>query len=147
MIIREMNNYDIKPVSVLLNDYRMFYHKADELDKCEIFLKERIDNNESQVFIAQLNGEIIGFVQIYPTFSTVSLQRVYILNDLYVSKNARKTGAGKKLIEKAFEYAEENDARYICLETGKDNEKAQRLYEKMGMSMDDAVYHYSKTIS
>ncbi|TDM02385.1 GNAT family N-acetyltransferase [Macrococcus carouselicus] len=147
MIIREMNNDDIKNVSVLLNDYRMFYHKPNELDKCEIFLKERIDNKESQVFIAELNEEIIGFVQIYSIFSTVSLQRAYILNDLFVSENARKTGAGKKLIEKAFEFAEENAARYICLETGKDNEKAQRLYEKMGMSIDDMVYHYSKTIN
>ncbi|XWL03731.1 GNAT family N-acetyltransferase [Macrococcoides goetzii] len=52
-------------------------------------------------------------------------------------------GAGKKLIEKSFEYVKKNNARYVCLETGVDNVKAQVLYEKMDMSVDYEVLHYS----
>lgn len=146
MNFRNMEEKDINSVAILLNDYRIFYNKSNELASCEQFLKERFDNDDSQIFVAELDDEVIGFAQIYPTFSTVSLQRAYILNDLFVSEKARNTGAGRKLIEKSFEYAEENNARYICLETDKDNVKAQKLYEKMGMSIDDAVYHYSKLI-
>lgn len=97
--------------------------------------------------MAELDDEVIGFAQIYPTFSTVSLQRAYILNDIFVSGKDRNTGSGRKLIEKSFEYAEENNARFICLETDKDNVKAQKLYEKMGMTNDEILYHYSKMIS
>lgn len=146
MNIRNMEEKDLKSVSILLNDYRIFYNKQSDLTLCEQFLKDRFDNDDSQIFVAELDDEVIGFAQIYPTFSTVSLQRAYILNDIFVSEKARNTGAGRKLIEKSFEYAEENNARYICLETVKDNVKAQKLYEKMGMSIDDAVYHYSKLI-
>lgn len=147
MNIRNMEEKDINSVAILLNDYRIFYNKSNELASCEQFLKDRFDNDDSQIFVAELDDEVVGFAQIYPTFSTVSLQRAYILNDIFVSEKARNTGAGRKLIEKSFEYAEENNARYICLETGKDNMKAQKLYEKMGMTIDETVYHYSKMIS
>lgn len=65
-----------------------------------------------------------------------------IIMILFVQSNNRSRGAGKKLIEKSFEYAKEDNARHVCLETGVDNIKAQGLYEKMDMSVDNEILHY-----
>ncbi|KAA1039932.1 GNAT family N-acetyltransferase [Macrococcus equipercicus] len=143
MIIREFKIEDLNEVAELLNAYRMFYKKDSDIDACKSFLEERYHNHQSKIFVAE-ETNIIGFVQIYPIFSTVSLQRAYILNDLYVSSSNRSSGAGQKLIEKTFEYAKENNAKYICLETGQNNINAQNLYKKMGMEVDESVYHFSK---
>lgn len=144
MEIREFNIEDLESVSNLLNEYRLFYRKESDKESCNKFIKDRYDNNESKIFVADNGEELVGFVQIYPVFSTVSLQRAYILNDLYVSSNSRTGGVGKQLIEKTFEYARQNNARYVTLETSIDNTKAQSLYKKMGMKVDNSVLHFSR---
>ncbi|RAI82927.1 GNAT family N-acetyltransferase [Macrococcoides goetzii] len=143
MKIRPFDISDLGQVAVLLDEYRMFYKKDSDVKACKHFIEARYNHNESIIFVAEENDIVFGFVQLYPVFSTVSLQRAYILNDLFVQSNHRSSGAGKKLIEKSFEYAKENNARYVCLETGVDNVKAQGLYEKMGMSVDNEVLYYS----
>lgn len=145
MEIRTFEIKDLEQVTYLLNDYRIFYNKDSDIESCKKFLQERYNNKESQIFVAEQSNKIIGFVQIYPVFSTVNLQKAYILNDLYVSEAGRGSGAGTQLIEKTFEYAKENDAKYVTLETGVDNTTAQKLYKKMKMSIDDSVYHFSKS--
>lgn len=145
MKIREFKIDDLESVSDLLNNYRMYYGKTSDIESCNKFLKDRYDNNESKLFVADNGEKLVGFVQIYPVFSTVSLQRAYILNDLYVSSNNRTGGVGRQLIEKTFEYARQNNARYVTLETGIDNAKAQSLYKKMDMKVDDSVLHFSRT--
>ncbi|WP_414052739.1 GNAT family N-acetyltransferase [Macrococcus animalis] len=144
MKIRLFMISDLNQVAILLDEYRMFYKKESNLEACKQFIEERYHNDESIIFVAEENDEVFGFVQLYPVFSTVSLQRAYILNDLFVRTNNRSNGAGKKLIEKSFDFAKENNARYVCLETGLDNIKAQGLYEKMGMKVDNEVLHYSR---
>lgn len=145
MEIREFKIEDLESVSDLLNKYRIFYSKESDIESCKKFIKDRYDNNESKIFVADNGEELVGFVQIYPSFSTVSLQRAYILNDLYVSSNNRTGGVGRQLIEKTFEYARQNNARYVTLETGIDNTKAQSLYKMMNMRVDDSVLHFSRT--
>ncbi|MFC6293595.1 GNAT family N-acetyltransferase [Macrococcus epidermidis] len=145
MKIREFKFDDLEQVSGLLNNYRIFYGKESDIESCTKFIKDRYVSNESKIFVADNGEELVGFVQIYPVFSTVSLQRAYILNDLYVSSNSRTGGVGRQLIEKTFEYARKNNARYVTLETGIDNTKAQSLYKKMDMKVDDSVLHFSRT--
>lgn len=72
------------------------------------------------------------------------MQRAFILNDLFVAQDARKQGVAHALIEQCYSYCEENNARYITLETAETNISAQKLYEKMDMEMDLSVRHYSK---
>ena len=72
------------------------------------------------------------------------MKRAFILNDLYVMEHARKKGVAQGLIEQCYTYCEQFDARYITLETSTNNIQAQKLYEKLGMNVENVILHYSK---
>lgn len=130
---------DIVP---LFNAYREFYGQPSNLEQAEQFLRERLNKEESVIFLAYLDGQPVGFVQLYPIFSSVAMKRAFILNDLYVAEHARKQGIAQGLIEQCYSYCLQNGARYIALETATDNVRAQKLYEKLGMKIDNKVFHF-----
>ena len=134
---------DIHHIAPLFNDYRIFYGQESNVQAAEQFLVERAKHNESIIFAAVHNDQYVGFTQLYPTFSSVAMKKAYILNDLYVHESCRRMGIAEQLMDTAFRYAQNNDARFITLETGTKNEKAQALYEKVGMTHEDNVKHYS----
>lgn len=126
----------------LFDLYRIFYEQQSNLDGAKEFLKERIQNEESCIFIAFEEGTAVGFVQLYPSFSSVSMKRSWVLNDLYVKKNARKKGVGEQLIKTGIQFAAETGAKGVLLETGKENITAQRLYEKIGFNKEENYFYY-----
>ncbi|MFK7921305.1 MAG: GNAT family N-acetyltransferase [Bacteroidia bacterium] len=137
---------DIAEIAKLFDAYRVFYQQDSDLPSAEIYLKTRFQNHESQIFWAQDEaGRGLGFVQLYPSFSSVSMQRLWILNDLFVSQSARKKGVGEALMERAKLMAIDTGAKGLQLETGQDNHNAQALYEKLGYvkSEDYFVYYLS----
>ncbi|EIK52210.1 GCN5-like N-acetyltransferase [Stutzerimonas stutzeri TS44] len=120
-----------------------FYGQETNLKLARDFITERLENSESTIFYAQTaDGKYIGFTQLYPSFSSVSAQRSWILNDLYVSEEARGRGIGKKLLNKAKEYALITKAKGISLETAISNIQAQNLYESLGYIKDLDYYSY-----
>ncbi|RNF41209.1 GNAT family N-acetyltransferase [Planococcus salinus] len=143
MHIEQVTMATIHSVVPLFDAYRQFTEQPTDVQAVKEFLEERVSKEESIIFIALINEEPAGFVQLYPTFSSVALQRAYILNDLYVDQNFRQQGIGRRLIERCYEYCKEKEARYLTLETAKDNKKAQKLYEQMGMEQEEML-HYSK---
>lgn len=143
MQIEQVTGNTIHSVVPLFDAYRQFYKQQGDEQAARRFLEERVLNEESIIFLAKINGEPAGFVQLYPTFSSVALQRAYILNDLYVDEKFRQQGVGRSLLEKCYSYCKERKARYITLETAKDNYPAQKLYEQMGMQQEEML-HYSK---
>lgn len=128
----------------LFSAYRMFYEQQKNDQEAERFLTERFTKKESILFLAYLDEQAVGFVQLYPTFSSVAMKKAFILNDLYVAEHARKLGVAQRLIERCYAYCEQHDARYISLETAASNLRAQKLYEKIGMRIDNEVLHYIK---
>lgn len=143
MKIEQITDETIHSVVPLFDAYRQFYNQPGNVGAAERFLQERVSKGESVIFLATINGEAAGFVQLYPTFSSIALRRAFILNDLYVDKKFRKQGIGRSLIEKCYAYCIEKNARFVTLETAEDNHQAQKLYEQMGMQQDDML-HYSK---
>ena len=128
-------------VSELFDAYRVFYEQDSDLQHSRAFLERRFQNNDSVVFLA-LDGEIpVGFTQLYKTFSSVSLQPFYILNDLYVKPEYRGQRAGKLLLKRAQEFCSDLKFKGLALETAKDN-PAQKLYEQLGWEKDEDFLHY-----
>lgn len=126
----------------LFNGYRIFYEQASDLGGAQEFLSHRIKSDDSVIFIAlDENGQGLGFTQLYPSYSSVSMQRLYILNDLFVDELARGRQVGTALLDRAKEYAFTEGAKGMVLETAADN-PAQKLYEKNGWTQDTAL-HYS----
>jgi ribosomal protein S18 acetylase RimI-like enzyme len=142
MLIEKATMNDLDAVTELFDLYRQFYEQVSDLEGARGFLKARIENDDSVIFIAFEKENPIGFVQLYPSFSSVGMKPIWILNDLYVKKSARKNGAGEKLIQKAIQFAEGTGAKGVLLETGKENVKAQRLYEKIGFHKESNFFYY-----
>ncbi len=135
---------DLDAIAVLFDQYRMFYGKISDLEGASAFLYGLMENRESVIFIAkdEDNGQATGFAQLYPVFSSLSMQRSWILNDLYVPEAYRNQGIGKQLLNAVTEYAVHTKAKGIALETGIRNVGAQKLYEQLGYTREDEFYHY-----
>lgn len=128
-------------IAPLLDKYRIFYGQNSNIDLATRFLQDRVSRNESIIFLAFENDTPVGFTQLYTTYSSVTLQSVFILNDLYVDKNHRGSGIGEALLNKAKEFCREMNYKGLALETAIDN-PAQKLYEKLGWKKDTASFHY-----
>lgn len=133
---------DLDGVSNLFNLYRMFYQQTSDLEGARTYIKKRLESKDSVIFVVKDKQEYVGFTQLYPTFSSISMKRAWILNDLYVDAEARNQGIGEMLLHKAKDFAIETGAKSISLETAPDNYAAQKLYEKSGYKKDSQFYHY-----
>lgn len=136
MEILQATMNELEELTVLFDEYRQFYGIESDVSSAKAFLQLRMALKESIIFVVVENGNTIGFAQLYPTFSSIALQRAYILNDIYVKEDARGLGVGKALMEKVFQYCEQQYARYVTLQTATDNVHARKLYENFNMKQD-----------
>ena len=137
---------DVGRIAPLFDGYRQFYKQPSDVDACRRYLHDRLTRGESVVFLASLDGRAVGFAQLYPTFSSLSLKPLWVLNDLFVAPGERTHGVGSALLEHARQHALSTGAKGLSLATAIDNFTAQRVYEKLGWLRDTAFYHYSLTI-
>ena len=93
--------YAIRSYYDLFNRYRSFYKQDNDLKKARSFLGKRMKRDESVILVAEENGRLVGFTQLFPIFTSVGLQRSWLLNDLYVEEGARNSGVGTGLLEEA----------------------------------------------
>jgi GNAT superfamily N-acetyltransferase len=142
MIIRKAILSDVHGLAVLFNMYRMFYRKPTDIEAAKIFLAERINNNESVIFICEENNLLFGFAQLYPIFSSVGMKRLWLLNDLFVHPDFRGKGISKLLIQQCDLLAKETNASGVMLETEKTNEIGNRLYLQTGFKLIDNNFYF-----
>lgn len=141
--VRPAGIEDLPALVPMFDGYRQFYRQPSEPDRAEAFLADRLRNRDSAIFLAEVGGRPVGFVQLYPTFSSVSIGRAFVLNDLYVVAAARGSGAGRALLEQAARYGREQGALYLELSTEVTNTTAQALYAATGWERESAFHHYS----
>lgn len=133
---------DLEAVAPLFDRYRQFYDKHDDAAASYAFIAQRLQRDESVVLLAELDGVAAGFTQLYPSFSSVRAARVWVLNDLYVEAFARRHGVAQALLATAAEFARNDGAIELVLETTPDNRPAQALYEAHGWQRYDDTLRY-----
>jgi ribosomal protein S18 acetylase RimI-like enzyme len=136
----------IPKLANLFNQYRIFYGEKTDLQAATVFLKSRFKNEDSVILVAHENSQMGGFIQLYPSFSSVGMQRIWILNDLFVDTDFRRQNVARNLMEAAKKYAKETGALRIDLATQISNIFAQNLYESMGYTKNESFFHYSLPI-
>ena len=139
--IQRITESQIDDIVHLFDSYRVFYKMKSDISASKVFLTERISRDESIIFAAYIGETAVGFVQLYYTFSSVSLEKSLILNDVYVTTEYRGNSIGQQLLLKAQEYCRSNGYKGLALETAIDN-PAQKLYEKLGWKKDYHCFHY-----
>ncbi|MCX2899799.1 GNAT family N-acetyltransferase [Pseudomonas mandelii] len=130
-------------IAPLFDAYRVFYRQPSNLAQSRAFVAERIARDESVIFLAQDDtGEALGFVQLFPTFSSIDAHRTWLLGDLFTTPNARGRGVATLLMNTARSYVVLSGGKGMVLETATDNLNAQRLYESLGYVRDSGYYTY-----
>ena len=133
---------DLETLVPLFDGYRVFYKQTSDLMAAKQFLEKRLQKKDAVIFLATSEaGEGLGFTQLYPTFSSVSMESFYILNDLFVLPTQRGKGIGEALLLHAQQFAKETNLKGLALETAVDN-PAQALYERLGWEKNKDFYHY-----
>jgi ribosomal protein S18 acetylase RimI-like enzyme len=145
MPIRQATLEDLDVVAPLFDAYRQFYQQPHDLPLARAFLQARLRAGDAVVYLAEDEGAAVGFVQLYPLFSSTAARpgRIWLLNDLYVDPATRGRGVGRRLMERARRLGEETGASAIELTTARSNAPAQALYESLGYRRDDEYFHYS----
>lgn len=135
---------DLELILPLFEAYRAFYGEGPREDEARRFLRERYFFGESKVIVAEIGRRIVGFTQLFPSFSSVTLQRLWILNDLFVDAEIRGSGAGLQLLTAAAQFGREANAKQLFIEGAVSNIRARRIYEDFGFvpNSDYIYYHY-----
>lgn len=141
--VRRATPADAGVIAPLFDLYRQFYRRPPDPGLARRFIGARLERDESVIFIAEDGaGAAIGFVQLYPVFESVAAGRRWVLHDLFVHPDHRRSGAGRALMAAARGLAEETGAVDVVLCTAVDNHDAQALYESLGYVRDDGFLYY-----
>jgi GNAT superfamily N-acetyltransferase len=140
--VRRATLDELDTVARLFDLYRVFYGKPSDPALAREFIEARMTGEESVILLADVDGDTIGFTQLYPAFSSVSATRTWVLNDLLVVPEARRNGAARALLVAAADFARADGALRLELETDHDNATAQALYRTMGWTAYDGTLRF-----
>ncbi|NRF68340.1 GNAT family N-acetyltransferase [Aquincola sp. S2] len=139
---------DLDTLAALFDAYRQFYEQAPDRAAARAFIAARLRKSESVLLLAEdAQGRGLGFCQLYPTFCSISAAPVYILSDLFVMPDARKTGTGRQLLLAAERQAHTDGMVRMDLTTARTNLAAQSLYESLGWTRDPVFIAYNRPIA
>ncbi|MDI9865991.1 GNAT family N-acetyltransferase [Flectobacillus sp. DC10W] len=143
MQITKANESHLELLIPAFETNRIHFGQTNDNLKTRRFLSERLTQNSSTIFIALADsGVLAGFTQLYPIFSTLKLESVWLLNDMFVMPDFRKGGVASLLVDAAWNHTKHTGAAWLTLKTGIENTKAQALYEKLGFRKDDEHFYY-----
>ena len=143
MIITKANIDYLDQLVPLFDGYRVFYKQPSNKEGARHFLLERFKNKDAIIFIGYVEDKAAGFVQLYPLHSSVSMQPMYLLNDLFVDDNYRSKGIGEALIEKAKQLCITENNKGLAIQTAFDN-PAQHLYKRLGFVKETDLHFFWK---
>jgi len=142
--VRQAVLADLEALASLFDQYRQFQGQPGDLPAASAFLRSRFEHGQSVLFIA-FDGETpVGFAQLYPSFSSVSLARVFILNDLFVAEGGRRKGTATALLSALEAYAWTFGAARVTLNVARDNPVAQALYRAQGWTQDQQFHMFHR---
>ena len=141
--VRRATSLDTGLVAALFDAYRQFYRRPAGLDGARRFIADRLARGDSAIFLAFDGADAVGFTQLYPSFSSVSMAPIFVLNDLFVAPGGRRKGVGAALLDAAADHARAEGAVRLTLTTEVSNVTAQSLYERKGWVRDTVFYTYN----
>lgn len=138
-----------KYIAHLFNEYRIFHQQQSDLCLAEQYLTARLMKQESILFFATSpTKEPLGFVQLYPTYSSVTAGRILLLSDLYVSPTARRQGVATALLQRIKDHAADIHAQRIVLISDKcRGDGVHELCAKLNYQTNSELLCYSSTVA
>jgi len=145
--VRASRPADLEQLAQLFDAYRSFYEQPSDLAASRSFIEERFECGDSVILVGEVEEiELVGFTQLYPSLSSVSMARIFVLNDLFVIPSVRRHGVARALMQAAHEHARAAGAVRVSLSTATNNHHAQALYESVGYQRDEVFHHYDLSL-
>ncbi len=141
MTIIQASTEQLDHLVPLFDGYRIFYRQDSNTQRARDFLSERLTKQDAIIYIAYIEDKAVGFTQLFPSFSSISMQPLYVLNDLFVDENYRKQKIGVALLNKAKQLCREQNYKGLALQTETTN-PAQHLYESLGWKKDTDLQYF-----
>jgi len=141
--IRHARPDDLDALAPLFDAYRRFYEQPGDVALASAYLHARMERGESVILVAEAEGQLLGFCQMYPTWCSVAAARIFVLYDLFVDADARRAGVARALMHAAQVFGRAAGALRLDLSTAHANTRAQALYESLGWQRDEAYRTYS----
>ena len=138
---------DLDALAPLFDAYRRFYEQPGDVALAGAYLHARMERGESAILVAEADGQLLGFCQLYPTWCSVAAARIFVLYDLFVDADARRAGVGRSLMLAAQDFGRAAGAVRLDLSTARSNERAQALYESLGWQRDDVYLTYNLSLA
>ena len=138
---------DLDALAPLFDAYRRFYEQPGDVALASDFLHARLERGESTILVAEADGQLLGFCQLYPTWCSVAAARIFVLYDLFVDADVRRGGVGRALMLAAQAFGRAAGAVRLDLSTAHANTRAQALYESLGWQRDDVYRVYNLSLA
>jgi len=145
-MIDEASTADIPQLGALFDAYRQFYGCSGDIDETLKFVAERLSTRTTQFFVSREQSRINAFMHLMPSFDTLALRPMWILEDLFVAPRGRRAGIGTALLIRAEQFALETSAARLTLSTAHANFAAQRVYERRGWKLDTEFRYYHRVL-
>jgi GNAT superfamily N-acetyltransferase len=142
LTIRQAAIQDLQRLVPIFDSYREYFGQKKDPEMVAQFLFDRFEHLESIIFIAEQQDEVIGFAQLYPVFSSLTLQRVWLLNDFFIAEEYRGSGGGSHLFTTVKEFTLLTKSKGIELSVEHTNKKAWSFWEKQGFKLDEEFRYY-----
>jgi GNAT superfamily N-acetyltransferase len=142
--VRQAVLADLDEVALVFDEYRQFQGKPADPAACRAFLHARFDHGDSVVFLATVEGRAAGMAQLYPSYSSTALARVFILNDLFVRVSGRRAGVASALLAAVEAHAWSFGACRVSLNVAQSNVSAQALYRARGWTQDREFFMFHR---
>jgi len=132
--ISRVHEGDLAELLPLVRGYCDFYEVSPSDDELLALSRALIadPDRDGVQLLARNGGEAVGFATIYWSWATTIASRIGVMNDLFVAPDARGTGAAEQLILACVEECKQHGAAELTWQTAPDNERAQRVYDRVG---------------
>jgi GNAT superfamily N-acetyltransferase len=149
-VISTVTEADLPDLLPLMRGYCEFYEVEPSDEELLAYSRELIaspDRDGVQLIARDDEGRAVGFATILWTWSTLSASRLAVMNDIFVSADARGGGTAEALISACAERAREHGATSLDWQTARNNARARKVYDRVGGQADDRWVDYSLTVS
>ncbi|HEX6582642.1 MAG TPA: GNAT family N-acetyltransferase [Thermoleophilaceae bacterium] len=145
-MITTVTEADLADLLPLMRGYCEFYEVSPSDEALLAMSRTLIADPELeglQLIARDDDGRAVGFATIFWTWSTLSASRLAVMNDLFVSADARGGGHADALIAECAEHTRARGATSLDWQTARDNTRAQAVYDRVGATRDDRWLDYS----
>jgi GNAT superfamily N-acetyltransferase len=142
--IERVGEADLSEFLPLMRGYCDFYEVAPSDDELLALSRALIADPEREgvQLLARDQGRGVGFATIYWSWATTSAERIGVMNDLFVTTEARGSGLAESLIQACRAECAARGAGKLTWQTAPDNAAAIKVYDRVGATREQWVDYW-----